>query len=520
MADTHWYAEEGLGSGGDDGTTPADAFRTVKQLIEYNAFNAANVNKGWIRRSLTSTMAAVWNPADDGTAALPIQFIGWPRPAIPNTTTTEGDWTNGSTQVDNVVGITLVRGEHCGRYVTAPDGFQYMITRVGFNAAGGAVADMLLIDREYAGATVTTTDGKFQIEADEDYADRPAAGITAGWDADDIDLPTIDGDGAAYGIYFNADTWFELRNLEFTNFVNGSGAIRSLNVNLSLMGCLFSTTGNKKTFGLTTSNVALKRIIVEGNGVGTTQIGLTAVGRLEIQDAAFYNLGDNGLQLFNVCASLVNVNLGVEGANGDSDVQVSNSKTYGVDVKMGGTNGYFQTGLLGSTFSVENWGKELDINKTAFPGGEYISIAVAGETPNKKLSDIVLKITPNINLAVLNKDQRVRIPLGIVNMDAGIFQTVTWNVYNNLGMTINDGDAEADIYIEAGYVDSYSDPTAYTKRTSNSTEHTIADAADADDWDTLSVVVNPIVDSLVYFNLVISIYDVNDFFLDPQMTIT
>jgi len=66
MAITNWYAEEGLASGGDDGTTPTDALRTVKQLVELATFIPTNVNMGWVRRSLVSTMTVVWNPADDG----------------------------------------------------------------------------------------------------------------------------------------------------------------------------------------------------------------------------------------------------------------------------------------------------------------------------------------------------------------------------------------------------------------------------------------------------------------------
>jgi hypothetical protein len=521
---THWYADEGLATGADDGTSPADAFRTVKQLVEHAAFNAANVNKGWIRRTSSVTMGAIWNPADDGTAALPIQFIGWPRPAIPNTTITQADWTNGSTQVDNVVGITLDREKHAGRYVTAPDGFQYLITRVGFNAAGGAVADMLLLDREYAGVTVTTTSGKFQIEADEDYDDRPTAG-KAPWDGDAIDLPIIDGNDGNF--YFNlaGDQWYEFRNLELRDSGGNNGIILTNGVVFGMTGCLISTDQNKRAVTFATTDVCLKRIIIEGSGAGASQFGvLFQSSNARCEDMAVYNMGDIGiLTTTNGTVYLDNVNVGVEVANGDDDISVTNNTLghlTGKDVKLGGTNGYVSLGNFHSpSVHIENYQKVLGDNKTFYSGGEYISTAVSGETPNKKLSDTVLKITPNVNLTPLTKEQRVRIPLGIINMDAGS-QTVKFWAYNDLGVTVNDGDAEADIYLEAEYVDSYDDTTEYTIVKANSTDSTIADAADADDWDSFSVAVNPATESLVYFNLVVSIYDTDDFFIDPQVVIT
>ena len=517
MADTQRYVQDGLGTGGDDGLTPAGALRTSKQGVEYNAFNPATPNNMWFRRGADATMAAIWNPADDGSAPFPIRNIGWPRPSIPNTTITQADWTNGSTTVDNIVGITCDRTKHQGRYATAPDGCQRLITRV-------IDANTVIIDREYAGATVTTTAGKFQIEADEEYSWRPQAGIDAGWDADAIDLPVIDGNNGAYYIYHNSDTWYEYRNLELRDCNGTYGSIRSRLGVLYLLGTLFHQDQDDPCLTFSGQGVNyMTRCILEGSGAGANQAGIAhaagAVGYLK--DVAIYNMGARGIQPNNTPAQffLDNVNIGIEIANSGDDMGVAlGGKIEGKDVSLGGTNGYvdFSGGDSASVVRIENFQKELGVNKTFFSGGEHISVDVSGEVPNKKLSDIVLRITPNIDLEVLNKDQRVRILVGIINMDAGS-QTIPFWVYNNMGETLNSGDPELDFYFEIGYVDSFGDVTAYTRIKANSTQQDIADAADADDWDLITLTPTVAVESLAHINLVWSKYSAaGTFFIEPQ----
>ena len=43
-------------------------------------------------------------------------------------------------------------------------------------------------------------------------------------------------------------------------------------------------------------------------------------------------------------------------------------------------------------FAIENYGKVLGHHKTWYFGGTYESAAVSGEVPNKKVSDVVIKI--------------------------------------------------------------------------------------------------------------------------------
>ncbi|HEB35877.1 MAG TPA: hypothetical protein ENI18_08560, partial [Candidatus Aminicenantes bacterium] len=121
----NFFVDNTVSGGLDDGTDwDTNAFNTggnrgTKTALESGGYTPGD--KIWIRRTTVYDEAiAAQNadiaPTDDGTAAAPLEFIGWPRAAIPNTTITEGDWTNGSTIVDNVVGITPTRESHQARY--------------------------------------------------------------------------------------------------------------------------------------------------------------------------------------------------------------------------------------------------------------------------------------------------------------------------------------------------------------------------------------------------------------------
>ena len=533
MADTNYYIDVGLASGDDDGSTPANAWKLMAaagKCMLYASFNAATRNLVWIRRTSVHTMGADIALADDGTADKPILFIGWPRPAIPNTTITEGDWTNGSTQVDNVVGITLDREQHCGRYVTAPDGGQYQITRIGYNAAGGAVADMLLIDREYAGSTVTGTDGKFQIEADEDYANRPQAGIDAGWDADAIDLVMFDGNSDVGNIVGSGDNYYGIKNVIFKDTADANGMIYlSTGILFLLEGCILAFDDNalnNRFLDLRNIAILINRCILCGGGASQASQRLIQAqeAHLEINNSAIYNAGDNGLYLIDSPFTLNNVNIGIEAANIDADIYATGLiNIKGVGVLFGGTNGdiSFNDSFQTSIINIENYQKILGSHKTFFPGGEYISTAVSGETPNKKLSDTVLKITPNLTgYTYSEQDLKVKIPLGEINADAGS-QTFKFWIYNGLGVTLNDGNALANFNLAAEYVSSYGDTTAYTMSIIRSAEHTIAVPADADDWDYLSVTPTIAIESKIRLWLEISVYSAaGNLIVDPQVVIT
>ena len=600
MADTHYYIDVGLASGDDDGSTPANAWKLMADAgkgMQYASFNAATRNLVWIRRTSVHTMGADINLADDGEVDKPIVFIGWPRPAIPNTTITGADFTNGSNIVDNVAGITVDRESHLGRFITAPDGGQYLITAIlyeasvdgmgagdeftigsrltnttqtrygtlwGFtdntdttgivqyvrltstawvendnitDAAGGSAeidagaesAVGFLIDRKYAGSTVTGVSGKFQIEADEDYADRPAAGTTAGWDADAIALPIIDGNSGAFNIIGSSDEYYGFKNTIFKDCKKANGILFMQTKGFFLTGCLFLTDDpsvNNRIIDIRNPLFFIDRCIFVGGGTSQASQDGMYIDKVNLlmRNSAIYGMGNSGIYgTIGGGFDLFNVNFGIESPNLDDDLILSSPFwSRAVDVDMGGINGYVNHSTFQqyNSFGIENFKKVFGSHKSFGRFGTYESAAVSGETPNKKLSDTVLKITPDTpNYEYSEQDWHFKIPLGEINADAGS-QTFKFWIYNDTGVTLNDGDATADFYLQADYVSGYGDATAYTMSTATSAEHTIADAADADDWDSLSVTLNPAVESKVRLYLRISIYDTNDIFVDPQVVIT
>jgi len=412
-----------------------------------------------------------------------------------------------------IVGINCTRLKHLGRYVTAPNGKRYQITQI-------IDANTIIIDTEYSGATVTTTNGKFQIDADEYYADRPQAGIDAGWDADDASMSVIDANGGSFYIYFNGDNYYEIYGFDLTGSINANGIIKTADLKMLLLqGCLMTQAASQNLLNLDDSAVFFDRCVCVGNEVGIQQRFISAdCSHVEITNSAIYAFGDNGMRINRGSTlSMENANIGVEIANGDHDIFVTDAYIKSRNVKLGGTNGevLFADSSPKQSVTFEDFGKVLGVNKTFYDGGEYVSIAVAGETPNKKLSDIVLKVTPNVDNVALTKEMRYRIPLSLINAKEN---TLTWGwwLYNELGKTINVGDPELEIYLEIEYVNSYNDVTAYTKIKATSTQQDVIDAVDADDWQLFSVTLVNAVESILRCNLVVSIYSVNSFFIDPM----
>ena len=523
-----YWIDTALGSGDNDGTSPANALRgtsAIKTGLEVGHNAGVRV---WIRRTSAYDEGVVELDADiaptaNGTAALPVYFAGWPRAAIPNTTITEGDWTNGSTTVDNIVGITCARLAHQARWATAPDGHKYLITRV-------VDANTIIIDREYAGGTVTGIDGKFQIEEDEDYDIRNDEEDGSGWDADAHDLPEIDFNDEAYQIFANGDEYLSFRNLSLKNTNDAYGLLEgAAGGKIEILGCLFKQNSiNQCVFHPGYPKCVLRRFTIEGSGAGGTQNGIGysygANGVVDIADGAIYNCGNHGLQAdYQWSGNLKNVNIGVEIANGDDEISIGRGALFeGYDVKLGGSNGYI---LINSTnpghkVSFENYQKILGSHKSWNFGGEAISIAVTSTNANKKLSDTVLQISPNQNRVFVIDDWKQDYFVGNFDLDAGA-HTIKYWIYNDTGDTLNDTAYNDNIFLEGKYIDSYDDTSEYTIASCFSTEIDILDAADADDWDFLTLSFTLAIAGRVKVYLRVAKYEATAYILlDPESVIT
>ncbi|MCP4712657.1 MAG: hypothetical protein GY869_28865, partial [Planctomycetes bacterium] len=110
---------------------------------------------------------------------------------------------------------------------------------------------------------------------------------------------------------------------------------------------------------------------------------------------------------------------------------------------------------------------------------------------------------------------------GEFELDASAHTIKFW-LYNDTGEEINSASAIEDIYLKCEYVDSYGDATTeYTKATVNSTQDTIADAADADDWDYLEVSFTTAIASKVRVSLMINYYKAaGTILIDPEPVVT
>ena len=553
MATNH-YVDSNTGDNLDTGATQALAWATLEHAVEAGAL-AADYDV-WVRRThveFASNPTSDILPAYSGTPKQPIRVIVWPRAAIPNTTITGADWTNGSELVDNVAGITPTRTRHMGRFATAPDGKLYLLTAILIEftvdgMAGGAeftvgskitnttqtkhgkiwaftdnldntgtlqvvidpasarvnndnVIDAdggdaelsanatnvgFLIDREYAGSTVTGVDGKFQIEKDEDFDTRPAD--VDGWDADADDLVCIDWKDQAFQLNFNIGSkWWTFKNLEMRDsgdlgviFLYKSGIV-------GFQGCLFYTDQNKTLIRLTTRQTSsFRRCIFEGSGAGAAQYGVRVEGSsLAIYDTAIYGMGNYGFWAQQPAIYLENVNVGIEVANGDADFfAYTFAKIHGRDVKLGGTNGYFDFDTCqGLRASFENYGKVLGAHKEFNSQGEITKLLAdgAGDAPNQRTGGAanVAEILYNLSNTTNN------LPEPIQDWTPEIYNEpieadTTSQDYRIYVQSMADLTA-IQLWLECEYVSGYDDAGEYVFTIVKSTD-TITTRADADDW--------------------------------------
>jgi hypothetical protein len=250
-------------------------------------------------------------------------------------------------------------------------------------------------------------------------------------------------------------------------------------------------------------------------------------------------MGKYGIQTPTISTyyELQNVNLGVEAANLDTDLQfdvyTDGTKATLLDVKLGGTNGDVNFTTAASRNSPA-WGvksvnhnKVLGAYKQWFSGMVIEKTAVSGATPNKKLSDFVIELIPETTNALYFIDRISKMPVfrSRKTYDAGTYNIKVWifNATNdtNSGQTLNDTTAFDDIFLQcrseaAGYGDA---TTEYVSKWYYSDEIDIEPAANADDWDYLqadSVVVDTD-GAHIYCEVKVSTYDADadSIFIDP-----
>ena len=615
-----YFVSSADGDDTDDGTTMDDgpgggvgAWATLLHALEAGGLSAGDTV--FIRRTHSETPGADIDPLYSGTYPSPITIMSWPRPAIPNTTITQADITNGSRIIDNVIGITPDRESHTGRFATLPDGFQYLITAVLLESgvdgmAGGAeftvgsaatnvtqtkkgkiwaftddldttgtiqyardsasawvednnitdgdggdaeidasgeTAVGFLIDRPYAGTTVTGVNGKFQIEADEKYvADMGTAyGFDdSGWtikeatyDADAIDLPVIDFNDGLFQIFGDRKKQHHYYRIEFKDSTDTNGIVyyQDRYGDVAYYGCLFkqTTSSTPMVVGSMADNLIINTCILEGSGGTTVQYGIKPGSACYIQNSAIFNcgisIGNDGAT--NSFLRLENVNLGIEIPTTSTELTSAySSNCFGRDVAMGGVNGYVGSGTpaysIGkSVTKIVNFQKVLGAYKEWFTGGTLEKVAVAGVTPNEKLSTNVIEIVPITTNEQQFKDidKKIKVWESRKTYDAGTYNVKVW-IYNDSGGVLNDTTFSDDICMRcraeaAGYGDAATEYVS-TMPWIYSDEIDIAVPADADDWDYLQCdnVVVGVSGSKIYCEILVSYFDAgaDPIYIDPE----
>ena len=513
--DYFWVPDCATPGDGTTGECDGGADDAFDNLSDFEAVAVAG-DVLWMRRTKTETMSASFALTQDGTEADHIYWIGWPRDAL---TITSATWTNGSTTVDVILPASMTWSTVCGRFVTGPDGFDYLITLV-------TDTNTLTIDRPYAGTTVTLTDGASSIKADELPRGVTQPADPDSWDSDADSLAKIDLSGGAYGIEINAD---EYRVFNGIDFLGGTANLLTIqSVDFQLTGCLLNQPNNNNPIYYVSEIFRINRCIIKGSGGNNSSNENNFSGITYISNSAIYGMGDFGIVTNGSVLDLTNVNIGVEIANTDDDLSILyGNSIIGRDVKLGGTNGdVYAVYSDNKAFISVNNNKVLGAWKMFFLGGTAEKVAVTNTNANKKLSDNVIEITPDTTNALQFKEieHKVNVFESRKTYAAGTYNIKLW-IYNDTGNTLNDTTFSDDILMrcraEAG---NYGDATTeyVSMPWTYSDEIDILDAADADDWDYLqcdSVVVD-VSGSKIYCEILVSTYDAGAdvILIDPSTT--
>jgi len=473
---------------GNDGNTGLD-FDNALKTVAFTLDGSGGINNDtiWTRRTLSEIPSANLIPRGNNW-----KLIGCPRA---DHVISSSDWTNGSDTV-TVDDNDMVREEHQARYITAPNGGKYFIEQV-------VASNSIKIDREYAGATVTNEGAT--ILADEDYDEFCAiddSGTTikvADWLADSDALACIDFNDAAYYWYFS-QRWGTVKNFEFKDNNIGNGLVYHNAAWSSFVNCLFKqTTTSQWLFRLEQSSGYLRACTFEG-GSGTPYGFLCRYGNAYLKDFAIYGCSRGiGPAASNVILENVSIDVADPAYKGLGTGQGGYIRGKDVRYNNGGEVSYYGDELY-SSISIENDQKVLGAQKHYWSGGESESVELT-TSPYPKLPahTKVIKMTPNLSnyLPVYFGWELFDMPL---YFEAGTYELKIW-IYNDAMGTLNSSTAKDDIWLECDYVKTYDDTSEYETVIAESDETSIANAADANDWDSLTVNIVVAEASMVHLRL-------------------
>jgi hypothetical protein len=529
---TNYFVDIDNGDDLDDGTTmddgPGDgspgAWATLGKALLTVSTPGDII---WVRRTHTETLGATLQVTNSGTAENPYRVVGWPR--AEDATADEATWTNDSTTVDLVTTLSMDAEKHCSRYVTAPNGETYMITKV-------VDANTFLIDRKYNGGTVTATDGAFTVQEDDDYDLAQAIGAEfatekVAWTADADDVAVVDADGTGNYIYFNSDRWWTWDNI---HFIAGTSYILRVRYTRGgwLRGCIVEATANLYPIILDGTYTSFYRTIFFGTAAGAAQNGMyLAQSHAYIEDVAIYGTGDHGLVVAFGSVTYKGLNIGIEAVTpNDPDINISNHGWMrGRDLRLGANVAELERNTASThcqnvyIFS-ENHNGVLGAHKTFNAQGEILKLdVVAGSgDPYKRSSgaDSVLELIYNLSNTTENivSPQPEFASVVFEHEFEATTDSRRYRYYVNSEKAV----LASELWIEVEYVSAYDDATEYVIKKVNSDEG-ITIRGDATDWSQYIEVegIQPAVGSTVRIKCYCSFYDATDkIYIDPLCEVT
>jgi hypothetical protein len=518
MAD--YFIDTTLASGSNNGTSTDNAWQNIETALEYNHFHAGDYI--WVRRVSSfagATSNITINSGSDGTRLNWINFSCWPRIELTFTAT----FTNGSTTVSAVSGITADFEQHAGRRIkNNTNGKWYIITNIS--------GSDFIIDREYAGTTAATAD--CTIEEDELYDIAQAIDDSAWtikkttWNADANDLPIVDMEATAYYLLFNDPYHWRVMGIHFVGGTATGTVYVGSSSHVQFKYCLFEQDQNNNCLYCASESTInfVDQCIVYGNSTGTSQFGVVLARgtRLIMTNSAIYNMGGGGLDSANGCAELNNVNIGVEAANDSYDVFLGIHDVQWKDVKLGSTNkiqdGIFYRGQI----MIENYQKVLGAHYCFNTNGIMQGVAVVAGSgdPYKRTdgADMVLSITQT-----QSTDSRSTIFDGAMlsAFKALVWADTTSKTYRFYCQANALSTTAAEVFVKASYVDEYDDTSEYHYGIIKSDE-TISARSGADDWSQyVEVTVQPAVAGFVELEILTGFYDADGIlYIDPMVVIS
>lgn len=518
----HKWVSSVRGSDSNNGTTQTLAWATIKKA----ASTALATDTVWVERNhVEADPSAHVVFAQVGTITVPFRVMGTPRASSAGT----ANFTQGSTAVTNS-SVSMAETKHEARYITGPDGNQYLIEWVVSTSA-------FTLATAYVGASATG--GAFTLQADSDLTEYLA--LTAGdgrteaaWDAQDDTLPTLNDSTGLYYISSSAGKYLVFKNFQYTAKSNLNYLYLADVKNCVLEGILFKTTGAVAgciMAGVNVASLTIRRCCFKGNSVNGRGILLSSGAMANLFDCCFNNMA-SGINSPAGAFKMTGCNFGVVTGN-TADIVFTNVPA-GVGVmdncKLNSSSPYTLAAtnnlIDGRFLKSENDQKVRKIHKEYFLNSGY-SLRNYGTGSDVHLrsggGDSVMECLFNLYSAV---NAGMKQPTGMSS--EGMANLLFEDVFDDMPAVAKSyryyvqsvgALTTAQLWLEVDYISGYYGDTNNSVRSISKSTSAISARADADDWTQYLEVANvtPATTSRVRVRIFAAYYHAaNKFYIDTK----